>query len=186
MAVKTRRRGKELEKAVYDAALAELKAMGYGGLSMAGVAARARCGKGSLYRRWPTKRDVILDALRARAALPPSVRQEGPARRNLVTVLHWFAQLLVGKTGYPELVVIAELFGDDEIRETYADLVLVPVAKAIQGIIAAGLISGEIDPTAVRDLTIHVGPALIIQSVLLTGTTPRRAELEQISDAILG
>ena len=42
---RTRRRGKELEDALYDATLAELAAVGYGGLTMEGIAARARTGK---------------------------------------------------------------------------------------------------------------------------------------------
>ena len=50
--VRTRRRGKQLEDALYDATLAELAAVGYGGLTMEGIAAQARTGKAALYRRW--------------------------------------------------------------------------------------------------------------------------------------
>ena len=49
--IRTRRRGKELEEALYDATLAELAAVGYGGLTMEGIAARGRTGKAALYRR---------------------------------------------------------------------------------------------------------------------------------------
>ncbi|EUA50349.1 transcriptional regulator, TetR family protein [Mycobacterium xenopi 3993] len=40
-AVRSRRRGEVLENALYDATLAELSAVGYGGLTMEGIAARA-------------------------------------------------------------------------------------------------------------------------------------------------
>ena len=64
-----RRRGKELEDALYDATLAELAAVGYGGLTMEGIAARARTGKAALYRRWTSKHDLVQAALLY--ALPP-------------------------------------------------------------------------------------------------------------------
>ncbi|EUA73240.1 transcriptional regulator, TetR family domain protein [Mycobacterium xenopi 4042] len=38
-AVRSRRRGEVLENALYDATLAELSAVGYGGLTMEGIAA---------------------------------------------------------------------------------------------------------------------------------------------------
>src|SRR6201992_3847700 len=61
--VRTRRRGKQLEDALYDATLAELAAVGYGGLTMEGIAARARTGKAALYRRWTCKHDLVQAAL---------------------------------------------------------------------------------------------------------------------------
>ena len=61
--VPTRRRGETLEHAIFDAVLDELQAVGYAGLTMEGVAARARTGKAALYRRWPCREDLIVDAL---------------------------------------------------------------------------------------------------------------------------
>ena len=74
---RTRRRGKELEDALYDATLAELAAVGYGGLTMEGIAARARTGKAALYRRWT--KSCLLDQRRYRAALPVRARAAIPS-----------------------------------------------------------------------------------------------------------
>lgn len=60
---KTRRRGSELETALLDAAWAELQEAGYPGFTYEGVAARAGTSKPVLYRRWPTKVDLVLAAL---------------------------------------------------------------------------------------------------------------------------
>ena len=60
---KTRRRGAELETALLDAAWAELQEAGYPGFTYEGVAARAGTSKPVLYRRWPTKVDLVLAAL---------------------------------------------------------------------------------------------------------------------------
>ena len=69
----TRRRGHVLEQAIYEAAMAELGERGYAQLSMEGVASRARTGKAALYRRWSSKRDLILDALTHALPIAPEI-----------------------------------------------------------------------------------------------------------------
>lgn len=63
--VTPRRRGPVLERAILDAALEQLSTVGWGGLTMEGVAAGARTGKAAVYRRWPSKEDLVADALEA-------------------------------------------------------------------------------------------------------------------------
>src|SRR5689334_21879509 len=48
---------------ILDAALQVLAEVGYAGMTMAAVAARAKAGKGTFYRRWPSKADLVLDAV---------------------------------------------------------------------------------------------------------------------------
>ena len=59
-----RRRGSELEGALLDAAWEELQANGYAGLTYDAVAARAGTSKPALYRRWPTKADLVVATMR--------------------------------------------------------------------------------------------------------------------------
>src|SRR5690242_13798225 len=65
----TRRRGQDLETAILDATLDLLAEHGVGALTMEGVAAAAHTGKASVYRRWPSKEDLLVDAMDH--ALPP-------------------------------------------------------------------------------------------------------------------
>ncbi len=53
----------ERTDSIIEAVLSELAAVGYGQLSMDGVARRAKAGKSALYRRWPSKQEMILDAV---------------------------------------------------------------------------------------------------------------------------
>jgi len=59
-----RRRGATLEAALLEAAWDELMAVGYASLTMEGVAARARANKTVIYRRWSTRRELVMAALR--------------------------------------------------------------------------------------------------------------------------
>src|SRR5947208_16682756 len=58
-----RKRGVALEDAIRAAAFMELTEVGYTAFSVEGVAARARTGKASIYRRWPTKQELVMDAM---------------------------------------------------------------------------------------------------------------------------
>ena len=59
----TRRRGTELDDAIYQAVFGELVDHGYVGLTFEGVARRAQTSKPVLYRRWPNRLDMVVAAL---------------------------------------------------------------------------------------------------------------------------
>src|ERR1700728_140916 len=58
-----RRRGEALEKALLDAAWTELTERGYDELTMDAVAIRAGTSRAVLYRRWPSKQDLVVATL---------------------------------------------------------------------------------------------------------------------------
>ena len=99
--VRTRRRGKQLEDALYDATLAELAAVGYGGLTMEGIAAQARTGKAALYRRWSSKHDLVQAALLYALPPLPEPRADRSARENLLAIFSAHCDLVAGKTAFP-------------------------------------------------------------------------------------
>lgn len=60
----TRRRGTQLEEAILEAAWDELAEVGYAALTMERVAARAKTSRAVLYRRWPSRPELVVAALR--------------------------------------------------------------------------------------------------------------------------
>jgi AcrR family transcriptional regulator len=183
--VRTRRRGKQLEDALYDAALAELAAVGYGGLTMEGIAARARTGKAALYRRWSCKHDLVQAALLY--ALPPlsQPRPDRSARENLVAYFSAHCDVVAGKTAFPGLRTMNQLLHEPELRAIFADAVVGPRLRIIESILQAGVANGEIDAATLTPYTARVGTALINQQVLLTGAPPNKRQLAQIVDTVM-
>ena len=57
------KRGEASEQAIVEAVVALLVEVGYERLTMDAVAARARAGKATIYRRWPNKAAMVLAAL---------------------------------------------------------------------------------------------------------------------------
>ncbi|MGW1215639.1 TetR/AcrR family transcriptional regulator [Streptomyces sp. NPDC002499] len=89
----TRRRGAALEADILDAVWAELAAVGYAGLTMEGVAARARTGKQVLYRRWPNRAQLVKAALPHRfGTITDHVPDTGELRADVLTVLRLMAE----------------------------------------------------------------------------------------------
>ncbi|MCI3930320.1 TetR/AcrR family transcriptional regulator [Streptomyces sp. AN091965] len=56
------RRSERSRRAIYDAALALVGEVGYGKMTIEAIAARAGVGKQTIYRWWPSKSAVLLDA----------------------------------------------------------------------------------------------------------------------------
>lgn len=184
-AVRSRRRGRELEHALYDAALAELAAVGYGGLTMEGIAARAKTGKAALYRRWSSKHDLVQAAMQY--ALPPLAEPhpERSARENLLAVFTAHCDVLAGKTAFPSLAIIGQLIHEPELRAIFADAVVAPRLRIIESILRTGERNGDVDSDALTPLTARVGPALINQHLLLTGAPPNKRQLMRIVDTVI-
>src|SRR3954454_16328192 len=78
-----RKRSEESRLAILAAA-AELTAeVGYAGLTIEGIAARSGTGKQTVYRWWPSKADVLLDALMTKAEMHIPIPDEGSYAADL-------------------------------------------------------------------------------------------------------
>jgi len=78
-----RRRSEEAQQAILAAALELTAEAGYAALTIDGIAARSGTGKQTIYRWWPSKDDVLLEAGAAKAALHVPVEDEGSFRGDL-------------------------------------------------------------------------------------------------------
>lgn len=122
-----RRRGDELEDALLDAAWQELQANGYAGLTYDAVAARAQTSKPVLYRRWPTKADLVVAAMThaglfERRELPDtgslredvlaSLRDFNDARADFITAIGLYLASIASDTGLSPADLRARLLGD--------------------------------------------------------------------------
>jgi AcrR family transcriptional regulator len=182
---RSRRRGEVLERALYEATLAELSQVGYGRLTMEGIAARAHTGKAALYRRWASKHDLVHAALVFALPPVPEPRSGRSARDALLTLFIAHRDVLAGKTAFPGLDTIHQLLHEPEMRIIFADAVVGPRLKITESILQAGVEAGEVDPATLTPLTARIGPALINHHFLLTGEPPNRRELALVVDAVI-
>ena len=84
----TRRRGTELDDAIYRAVFAELVDHGYVGLTFEGVARRAQTSKPVLYRRWPSRLDMVVAALTSASDDSIQAADTGSLASDVEATLH--------------------------------------------------------------------------------------------------
>jgi AcrR family transcriptional regulator len=78
-----RKRSEGSRLAILKAALELAGEVGYTGVTVEGIAARAGTGKQTIYRWWPSKADVVLEALATKADLFVSVADQGTYATDL-------------------------------------------------------------------------------------------------------
>jgi AcrR family transcriptional regulator len=82
-----RKRSEQSRLAILAATLELVAEAGYGALTIEGIAARSGVGKQTIYRWWPSKADVLLDALATKADLQIPVPDQGSFRADLAGFL---------------------------------------------------------------------------------------------------
>jgi AcrR family transcriptional regulator len=78
-----RPRSEASRQAILAAAIALAADVGFAALTIEGIAARAGVGKQTIYRWWPTKADILLEAGAAKADLHVPVTDHGSYRADL-------------------------------------------------------------------------------------------------------
>lgn len=165
--------------------MAELRASGYAGMTMEAVTERAQTGKAALYRRWPTKRELVLDALRTVLPDPNELTLSEDVRTALLTVLTAFNDVLAGKDGSPGVDAVAELYRTPELREAFVDQVVTPRLAVLQRILREAIDRGEIAPAGDLRLIALAGPSLVLQGHFLGGAPLADHDLTRIVDEIV-
>jgi AcrR family transcriptional regulator len=173
-----RPRSERAEQAIIDAALSLFAESGPDGLCIERVAARAGVGKATIYRRWPGKEDLLLDALAAlKAPLPEPAGQS--VRADLVGLLaamcqssadprsaRQFALLLGEGAKYPRLMA------------RYLETVVEPRREVFRSVLRRGVATGEVRPDADLEAALFmlIGAVLARGRYELDGIPPEYAE----------
>ncbi|MEU1123601.1 TetR/AcrR family transcriptional regulator [Streptomyces sp. NPDC005899] len=181
-----RRRGPVLERAILDAALDQLATVGWGGLTMEGVAAGARTGKAAVYRRWPSKEDLVADALRA--GMPPldEAPDSGGVRDDLYEVCRRVRDALWSAPGVALRSVLHEC--DAGTAERFHAVIvrgmIEPSTRVLREVIHRGVRRGEVRPEAVSDMVVDVIPAMMMYRTKVCGSEWTDAEIARMIDEV--
>jgi AcrR family transcriptional regulator len=82
-----RKRSEESRLAILGAAWELAGEVGFGGLTIEGIAARSGTGKQTVYRWWPSRADVLLEALAAQSDLHIPIPDDGSYAADLLGFL---------------------------------------------------------------------------------------------------
>ena len=141
-----RPRSEKARKAIMDAAAELLLARGLSAVSMDAVAERAGVSKATIYRWWPTKESLALDALYTEwAAVQPGPRNTGTLRGDLLSLLRPWARLATSKP-YGRVLggLITQAQTDPDFGAEYLGRVVEPRRDLARAIFHRAIERGEI------------------------------------------
>jgi len=151
-----RPRSEKARLAILQAAAELLLDRGLSAASMDAVAEQAGVSKATIYRWWPTKESLALDALYARwAVADPAVRETGSLRGDLLAQLRPWA-LLASSRPYGRVVgaLITEAQTDPRFAAEYQERFVQPRRENARAIFRRAVERGEIPADTKVEATI--------------------------------
>ncbi|MCX4996361.1 TetR/AcrR family transcriptional regulator [Streptomyces longwoodensis] len=186
-AASPRRRGAVLERAILDAALEQLGTVGWNGLTMEGVAAGAQTGKAAVYRRWPSKEDLVADALQAALPRLDEAPDLGTVRKDLLALCRTARDAMFSRPGIALRAVIHEC--DPAQVERFQTLifegVVRPTVELLHQVISRGIERGEVRPDATNGYVFDAVPAMMMYRSKVRGCEWEDQELEEMVDQLM-
>jgi AcrR family transcriptional regulator len=183
--VRTGGRSARVREAVLSAVLDELEVNGYAGLSVEAVASRAGVNKTTVYRRWPTLDDLLVDALMtwSEKALPGQAT--GNIETDLLTLGRELADQLNGGIGRQIVaVVLTAGLRSPQLREAtrrYFDQQAVRAAPVVAQAVDRGELPANTDANAL--LTTFRAP--LLYRLVTTGDPIDEASIAQTTRVTL-
>jgi AcrR family transcriptional regulator len=168
------------------AALEVLVEIGYDKLSMEAVAARAHAGKATLYRRWPGKAELVVDAITClHDSGEPECVNTGSLRGDLRAVL------LGGLTEVGEFEIglvtglMTALRRNPDLAKVFEQRFLSRKTQAARLIFERARARGEVAPGHDLELLATIGPALLFHRLLLSGKPLTRHYISRVIDEVV-
>jgi AcrR family transcriptional regulator len=183
-----RPRSEKARLAILEAAAELLLARGLGAVSMDAVAERAGVSKATIYRWWPTKETLALDALYNEwASASPPPRDTGSLRLDLLSLLRPWVRMAASRPyGRVIAALLTEAQTDPEFAAEYRARFVEPRRDQARAIFRRAIERGEIP----ADLKVEVALDLIYGPIyhrLLHGHAPLNDRfVKDVVDSVLG
>ncbi|MGC9496154.1 TetR/AcrR family transcriptional regulator [Streptomyces sp. WG7] len=183
----SRRRGAVLERAILDAALEQLGTVGWNGLTMEGVAAGAQTGKAAVYRRWPSKEDLVADALRSGLPRFDAVPDFGSVREDLLVLCRRARDAMYSRPGFALRSVLHEC---DSVQAERFHAVIVagviePTLTMLREVVNRGIERGEVRREASNGYVFDAIPAMMMYRSKVCGSEWTDQEIEEMIDQLM-
>lgn len=154
-----RPRDPSIDDAVLEETLRQLASHGFAALSLASVAAGAGTTRPAIYRRWPDKESLVVDAIARLAQVDPPERTGDPFD-DLVTELEHFRHCITLAGSLPVAGLMLGDALDERVRATYREQIVAPRRARIRACLDAAIADGHLPPDA----------DLLVASSFLTGS----------------
>lgn len=175
------------EEEILEGVLDVLEDVGYDKLTFDLVAGAVKASKATLYRRWPTKPDLVISAI-ATVKLCPSddgaAPDTGSLRGDMDEMACGDAALASRLPGVMAAIVPA-LHRDEELTKRFKEAFVVPRQAIITDLLTRAQKRGEIAPDADLELLAAIVPAMAMHHTIDRGEAPSNDYMRGVIDRVL-
>ncbi|QPE03422.1 TetR/AcrR family transcriptional regulator [Microbacterium schleiferi] len=178
-----RPRDPEVERGILEATQDLLIENGYPGTTIAAVAARARCGKSAIYRRWDSKPELVVAAVKA-VQQPTELPDTGDLRSDLLAAAMHFADS--GDRSAAVLArVLSEIGRDRELQKVAHRVIGGPPVAALIAVIERWIARGIVAPDVHVDVVAGIVPTAAFGAVTLTQRSLEPKAITELIDVVV-
>ncbi len=179
-----RPRDPAVDQAILQAAKEILAETGFEGMTIEAVAHRAGVGKPAIYRRWPSKRDLVVRLLE-QIADRPEMPGAGTVRERLAAFLSdWCQRMKAGNAVQSFSSLIGEMHRDPELRESVMKAFVTVRKRKMVAVLREGIASGEIQAGVDVEMIVDMLFGAVISRSLITNRLLTPAFGRQIVDMV--
>ncbi len=170
---------------IMDAALDVLAEAGYDGMTIEMVATRAKAGKGTLYRRWASKSELVLDAVACMKSPPDVLPDTGSLRGDLVAMIK-APSIREGERKMRVMAGIVSMIARNPELAAAANAALVEPRASINRVFFERAIArGEMPADRNVDLLSTISASMVAYRLLVLRETIDRDYLVSVIDGIV-
>jgi AcrR family transcriptional regulator len=164
-----RPRSEEAHRAILAAVVELLSEHGLGGLTIESVAARAGVGKTTIYRRWDTKNELVLEAMEQ--LRPPGPPPDTGSLIGDLNALVAVQRARLEATQLPRVIprVLGESLDEPELHAQIVERAVTPIRGILEEIVRRALDRGELREDLDVDTLVDVLHAAPVYKLLLAG-----------------
>jgi AcrR family transcriptional regulator len=180
-----RPRSPEADAAIREATVDLLAAEGYAHLTMSGVAAKAGVSTATLYRRWSSKLELVLDVLTARAEESP-VPDTGSLEGDCRAIVHNLVDKARTTQSTPLLAgLVGEIPRNPELAEALRSALIGPRRTAFNEVFSRAAKRGELRKGVDVELAADLLFGPLYHRLLFTGGPVTNNVADELADLVL-
>jgi AcrR family transcriptional regulator len=143
--------------------------VGYAGLTMDAVALTAGVSKATIYRRWPSKADLLVSVIDTASDDTLAIPDTGSLRDDLVALLSALAGVLTGPGGSASRALLGVMSQEPALEAAFRRGPMARWAEAFLTVLGRAAGRGELAPSSAASLAAEAGPAILLLRWLIRG-----------------
>ena len=181
-----RRRSQRSHDAIITATRELLVERGYPAVTIEGIAARAGVGKQTIYRWWPSRAALVLEAYLSSAEVVTTPRAGRTVRADVRALLGWLMAVLREPTGGHVVAgLVADIQHDADLAEGFHRDVVPARREAMLAALQRGRERGEIRANVDLDVAVDALHGAVFYRLLLSGEALDEDFASRLADHVL-